>query len=248
MGPKTLPCLLQFSLQLWFPLWISLERVYPLDMILIFCNMHGERFFWFWTRGLGAILYQMLMWCLGTPQSSTVFFSKIPLIISVIRYTFSVVECFCQNTNWWSGRIQFSYSIRCNLLSIAFLKILLIVGSRVISLHELASSSTLTDFGIIMICMTFHWTGKYPVLIIALHIAVRWTVTFLGISFNILPVIRSYPGAFLGLRSSCIMFWISFDVRNLIGCVISSSSFSSLLILVWKSSFCGSSFCLDVFS
>jgi hypothetical protein len=37
---------------------ILLERVYPLDMILIFCYMHREGFFWFWTRALGAILYQ----------------------------------------------------------------------------------------------------------------------------------------------------------------------------------------------
>jgi hypothetical protein len=50
--------LLQLSLRLWFCLWILLERVYKLDMILIFCNIHGEGFLWFWTRVLGAILYQ----------------------------------------------------------------------------------------------------------------------------------------------------------------------------------------------
>jgi hypothetical protein len=71
---------------------------------------------------------------------------------------------------------------------------------------------------------------------------------FLGIPFNILPVIRSYPGAFLGLRSLCIIFWIYFGVINLIGCVICSGSFSALLISVSRSSFCGSSFALNVFS
>jgi hypothetical protein len=44
------------------------------------------------------------------------------------------------------------------------------------------------------------------------------------------------------------MFWISFGARNLIGCVICSSSFSALLISVSRSSFRGSSFGLDVFS
>jgi hypothetical protein len=71
---------------------------------------------------------------------------------------------------------------------------------------------------------------------------------FFGISFNILPVIRSYPGASLGLRSSCIMFRISFGVRNLIGCIICIGSFSTLLISVSRPSFCGRSFGLNVFS
>jgi hypothetical protein len=66
----------------------------------------------------------------------------------------------------------------------------------------------------------------------ALHIVVRWTIHLLGISFNIFPVIRSYPGAFFGLKFSCVMFWISFGVRNLIDCVICSGSFSFLLISV----------------
>jgi hypothetical protein len=34
-----------------------------------------------------------------------------------------------------------------------------------------------------------------------LHIVVTWTMPFLGISFSILPVIRSCPRDFLGLRS-----------------------------------------------
>jgi hypothetical protein len=73
-------------------------------------------------------------------------------------------------------------------------------------------------------------------------------MSFLGISFNILPVIRSYPEAFLGLRYSCIILRISFGVRNLIGYVICSGSFGALLISVSTSSFCGSSFSLNVFS
>jgi hypothetical protein len=63
--------LLQFSLRLWFLRRILLERVRLLDMILIFCNMHGEGFFWFWTRRLGAIFYKTIVWYLGTTQSNT---------------------------------------------------------------------------------------------------------------------------------------------------------------------------------
>jgi hypothetical protein len=43
------------------------------------------------------------------------------------------------------------------------------------------------------------------------------------------------------------MICISFGVRNLIGRVICSSSFSTLLIFVSRSSFCGSSFGLNIF-
>jgi hypothetical protein len=50
------------------------------------------------------------------------------------------------------------------------------------------------------------------------------------------------------LRSSCTMFAISFGVRNFTGCVICSGSFSALLISVSRSSFCASSFGLNVFS
>jgi hypothetical protein len=77
---------------------------------------------------------------------------------------------FCWNANWWSGMIRFSSSIWRNLLSRVFSKILLIIGSRLIGLYELASSSSLPGFRIIMICTTFRWTGKYPVLIIELHV------------------------------------------------------------------------------
>jgi hypothetical protein len=69
-----------------------------------------------------------------------------------------------------------------------------------------------------------------------------------GIPFNIIPVIRSHSGVFFGLRFSCIVFWIFFGVRNLIGCVICSGFFSALLISVWKASFCGCSFGLNIFS
>jgi hypothetical protein len=31
-----------------------------------------------------------------------------------------------------------------------------------------------------MICATFQWTGKYPILIIFLHIAVSWQCLFLA--------------------------------------------------------------------
>jgi hypothetical protein len=71
---------------------------------------------------------------------------------------------------------------------------------------------------------------------------------FLCISFNILPIIRSYPDALFGLTSFCIIFWISSGVRNLTGCIICNGSFSALLIYVSRSSFCGSWFGLNVFS
>lgn len=75
----------------------------------------------------------------------------------------------------------------------------------------------------------------------------RWTMLLLGISFKILLVIRPYPGAFLLLRSSCIMFWISFGVKNLIGCVICRDCFSTSLLSISKVLF-DSSFVLNVFS
>jgi hypothetical protein len=70
----------------------------------------------------------------------------------------------------------------------------------------------------------------------------------LGISFSILPVIRSLRGGFLGLRSSCTMYWTSSGVRSLIGCIICSSSSSALLISLTKASFCGSSCGLNAVS
>jgi hypothetical protein len=66
---------------------------------------------------------------------------------------------------------------------------------------------------------------------------VRWTKPGLGISFNIIPVIRSHPGPLLWFGSSCIVFRISFGVRNLVRCVIGSGSFSALLISDWRVSF-----------
>jgi hypothetical protein len=39
-----------------------LERVYPLDVILIFCNMHGEGFFWFWTTGWRWSILALFNW------------------------------------------------------------------------------------------------------------------------------------------------------------------------------------------
>jgi hypothetical protein len=72
--------------------------------------------------------------------------------------------------------------------------------------------------------------------VLELHMDVRWIIHFLGTSFNILPVIGSYPGTFRGLRSSCIIL----IVKNVIGCIIYSGSSSDLLISVPKGSFCDS--------
>jgi hypothetical protein len=142
----------------------------------------GKEFFLpvFWAKGLGAILDQMLVWCLGTPQSSTAF-SKVPLMISVILCICSIVEICCRNPNWWSGRIRFSSSIGPHLLSIAISKILLIIGNKLIGLYEPTSSSSSPGFGLIMVYATFPWAGKYPVLIMELH------VDFYGHFFQYFP-------------------------------------------------------------
>jgi hypothetical protein len=128
-------------------------------------------------------------------------------ISSVIQCYCSMAECCTRNQNCLSGKIRVYSNIRHNLLSTSFTKILFIIGSMLIALHELNSPSCLPGFRIIKICATCFWSRKYPVLIlIELHMLVRWTVSCLGISFNILPVIGSYPRDFFGLRSSCIMF------------------------------------------
>jgi hypothetical protein len=67
---------------------------------------------------------------------------------------------------------------------------------------------------------------------------------FLGISFNILPVIRSYPRAYLGLRSFCVYVLDSLWCKEF-DC---GGSFSVLLISVSRYSFYGNSYGLNVFS
>jgi hypothetical protein len=47
---------------------------------------------------------------------------------------------------------------------------------------------------------------------------IRWTFPFLGILFSIFSESKSYPCAFLGLSSTCIMFIIFFGVKNLFDC------------------------------
>jgi hypothetical protein len=77
---------------------------------------------------------------------------------------------------------------------------------------------------------------------------VRWTLSFLGRPFNILTVIKSYHGAFIALRSACIIFRISLDVKNWIGFVTCSGSSNVLLISFSNSSLCDNSFGLNTFS
>jgi hypothetical protein len=156
-------------------------------------------------------------------------------MISVILLTSAVVECCCRNPNWWSGMVRFSSNIGRNPLSVAVLNILLSLGTRLIGLYEPTSPSGLQGFEI-MTCPTFHWDVKYPIQIMELRMYVRWTMHFLGISFNIFPVTRSYPGTFLELRFSCIVLDFLRD-KNLIGCTIYSGSFSAFLISVSNSSF-----------
>jgi hypothetical protein len=132
MRPKTLPCGMPASVFLKFvilSLNFTWKSLYPVNMILIFLS-YFEREAWvsdFIKRlcdvqeGCRAVLFFF-------------FLPKVPLIIFVIQCTCSVVECFCQSPNWWSRRIRFSSSVGRNLLSIAFSKILLIIGSRLIGL------------------------------------------------------------------------------------------------------------------
>jgi hypothetical protein len=139
-------------------------------------------------------------------------FPNVPRMSSVILCTCSMLVCCCRNPNWWSGRIPFSSSIGRNILSEVFSKILLIIGSKLIGLYKPTSSSGLPGFAFIMICATFHWAGKYPLLRMKLHMDVRRTMPSLSISFKILPVIRSYPGACLGLRS------FLYHILDFLGC------------------------------
>lgn len=57
----------------------------------------------------------------------------------------------------------------------------------------------------------------------------------------------SFSGTFFRFISSCITFWISFRVKNVIGFVICGGSYIALSISVWKVPFCGSSFGFEVF-
>jgi hypothetical protein len=62
---------------------------------------------------------------------------------------------FLSKSKLMLARIRFCSSIGSNLLNIDFSKILLIIGSWLIGLYELASSNGLPGFRIIMICATF---------------------------------------------------------------------------------------------
>jgi hypothetical protein len=55
-------------------------------------------------------------------------------------------------------------------------------------------------------------------------------MSFLGNPSHILPVMKSHPGAFLALRFASIIIRISLGVKNLIGFVIGSGSYSVLSI------------------
>jgi hypothetical protein len=132
-------------------------------------------------------------------------------LIPVILCTCSMVEYCCRNANSWSGKISFWYWR--NLYSIAFSKVLLVTVSKLIGLYELTSSSGFQGFGFIIISATFRWAGKGPLLLIELHKDIKWEMSFLGNSFNILPIIKSYPGAFLALRSSCVVFFYYYFLR-----------------------------------
>jgi hypothetical protein len=63
--------------------------------------------------------------------------------------------------------------------------------------------------------MTFHCAGKYPLSKTALNSCARYCIPIVGSSLRILPVMRSYPGNFLGFR--LLILLISFLLRHLIG-------------------------------
>jgi hypothetical protein len=55
-------------------------------------------------------------------------------ITSVIRWTCSMVACFCLKPNWWSGIIRFSCKIGWILVSKSFSSNFERVGSKLIGL------------------------------------------------------------------------------------------------------------------
>jgi hypothetical protein len=65
-------------------------------------------------------------------------------------------------------------------------------------LQDFVSSTGFLGTRIVTIWETFHWPGKYPVL---RTLSNSWVIAHMptsGSYFNILPVIRSYPGVFFG--------------------------------------------------
>jgi hypothetical protein len=103
---------------------------------------------------------------------------------------------------------------------------LLVIGSYwQIGLHVMNSSVGLPRFGIIITHATFNWAGKCPVKKTELHMDVTWTLPSLGSFYNNFPAIKSYPWAFLVLKSACIFFFLRvLDVKNFIGFVIYNCS------------------------
>jgi hypothetical protein len=70
---------------------------------------------------------------------------------------------------------------------------------RLIGLYALVCCGGLRGLAIMITRAYFHWSGKWPRRKILLYIIVSSTAAFLGSSFKIFPVMRSYHGALCGL-------------------------------------------------
>ena len=80
----------------------------------------------------------------------------------------------------------------------SFPKIFERIGSRLIGLYEVTSVAGLAGLSIAMICDTFHCPGKWPVRSMLLYMYVIAFSPISGRCLRAVPVMRSYPGAFIG--------------------------------------------------
>jgi hypothetical protein len=78
-------------------------------------------------------------------------------------------------------------------------------GKRLIGLYEVTSDGFFPGLTIIIICPIFQYLGKYSTRRIALYICVRARIPFGDSSLSTVPVIKSYPGAFVGFVLCCMI-------------------------------------------
>jgi hypothetical protein len=75
-------------------------------MILMFCSMHREGFVYFCQEAW--VPYFITILCdVWQRRRAVLFFPAVPLMISVILRTCSMVKRCCRNPNWWSDKILF---------------------------------------------------------------------------------------------------------------------------------------------
>jgi len=127
-------------------------------------------------------------------------FCRSLLMLFISLCTSCTVPCFGRNPNWCEGMALFV-----SLFSINVSKILDSSGRRLMGLYDVTSVGFLSGLAIMIICPIFQWHGKYSSLKIALYICVIARMPFLGSSFRIFPVMKSYPGALVGWVSHCMI-------------------------------------------